>query len=122
MAFTERITGNKTINVFATANNTPPEMQLWASILELAINDYVTGKISGSFNEDYRSAEEWIFHGDTRNISNFETVCAIFNMDPVNVRKAIETDPINIKQRLISKVKKRDLSCTTTQPSTTTSD
>ena len=48
---------------------TTPETLLWLSVLELAVNDYIQGVITGSHTDDYRSAREWIY-GENQNYSN----------------------------------------------------
>lgn len=98
-----RIKGGADVKMF-----TPPEMALWASVLELALNDYVTGIVTGSFTDEFRSAKEWIF-GENQTASNsFETVCLVFNLNPDLTRKALQKDPLNIKLRLAGKSKKRE--------------
>ena len=86
----------------------PPEMQLWASMMELAISDYINGAISGSFTDDYRSAKEWIFGAEQVALNSFNSICLVFNLDPDLTRKALREDPINIKLRLTGKAKKRE--------------
>ena len=94
--------------------NYPPEMTMWASMMDLALNDYVNGVITGSFNEHYQSANEWIFGEDQNYINSFNSICYIFNIDPDSARIALKADPVNIKQRLLGKFKKKGDVCTTT--------
>lgn len=85
----------------------PAEVSLWASVLELAISDYVNGAITGCYIDDYRSAKEWIFGGEQSAVNSFESICLVFGLDADTTRKALLNDPINIKLRLTGKAKKR---------------
>ena len=87
---------------------TPPEMNLWSSMMELAVMDYVNGALTGSFNDDYRSAKEWIFGPNQVAINSFDSICLLFNLDPDLTRKALRNDPLSIKLRLTGKTKKRE--------------
>ena len=85
----------------------PPEMALWVSVIELSLHDYTNGRITGSHNDEFHSAKEWIFGQDQNCINSFNSICYLFSIDPDCARKAIEADPINVKLRLVGKLKKR---------------
>lgn len=89
--------------------STTPETLLWLSVLELAVSDYIQGLITGSHTDDFRSAREWIY-GENQNYPNsFESICLLLGFNPETTRKALQTDPVNIKLRLAGKSKKREL-------------
>ena len=81
----------------------PPEGSLWLAVLELAINDYITGTTTGRHTDEYRSAKEWIFGESQSAINSFDSICLLFNMSPDLTRKALHDDPFNIKLRLAGK-------------------
>jgi hypothetical protein len=87
----------------------PPEMALWASAIELALHDYTNGRITGSHNDDYHSAKDWIFRDDQNYVNSFDSICYLFNINPDSARQAIEADPVNVKLRLVGKMKKREI-------------
>lgn len=87
----------------------PPEMALWASVIELALHDYTNGRITGSHTDDYHSAEKWIFDKDQNYVNSFDSICYLFNINPDSARQAIEADPVNVKLRLVGKMKKREI-------------
>jgi hypothetical protein len=98
-----RDTGNRFVKA-----TYPPEMAMWASMLELAINDYVTGASSNYGNEHFRSAYRWIFSEDQNYINSFDSICILFNINPDKTRKALLADPAIIKARLSGKDKKKE--------------
>lgn len=87
----------------------PPEMAMWASVIELALHDYTNGRITGSHNDDFKSAERWIFGKDQNYVNSFDSICYLFNINPDSARQAIEADPVNVKLRLVGKMKKREI-------------
>jgi hypothetical protein len=92
----------------------PPELTLWASMMDLALNDYTSGIVTGSHTEHYQSAKDWIFGVDQNYPTSFDSICYLFNINPDAAKVAIKTDPVNIKLRLAGKFKRRNRECTTT--------
>lgn len=84
-------------------SNYPPELSLWASVLELAINDYTLGMMQGGKRTDFYSAKEWIFCGDKKAVNSFNNICLLFNLDSDSVREALLKDPISVRFRLAGK-------------------
>ena len=84
-------------------SNYPPELSLWASVLELAINDYTQGIIGGGKKTDYYSAKEWIFNGDDKALNSFNNICLLFNLDSDSVRETLISNPILVRYRLAGK-------------------
>jgi hypothetical protein len=98
-----RDTGNRYVKA-----NYPSEMALWASTLELAINDYVSGITAGFGNDNYKSAHRWIFAEDQNYINSFDSICMLFNINPDKTRMALLSDATGVKERLTGKSKKKE--------------
>ena len=84
-------------------SNYPPEFSLWASVMELAINDYTLGMLQGEKRTDFYSAKEWIFNGDIKAMNSFNNICLLFNLDSDSVRGALLNNPILVRIRLAGK-------------------
>lgn len=83
-----------------TRSSYQPELNLWASILELAIIDF-TSKIY----DERESARAWIFSDDTMRATSFDSVCSVLNVNPDRLKKLLLDDPMAIRFRMAGKAK-----------------
>lgn len=84
-------------------SNYPAELSLWASVLELAINDYTLGVMQQGTMSDFISAKDWIFFGDDLSVNSFNNICLLFNLDSDSVREILLKDPMTVRFRLSGK-------------------
>lgn len=77
-----------------------PELNLWASILELAIIDF-TSKL----HEERESARAWIFSDDTTRATSFDSVCSVLDINPNRLKKMMLADPMAIRFRMVGRAK-----------------
>jgi hypothetical protein len=77
-----------------------PEINLWASVLELALIDF-----SSVLKDERENARDWIFAKDQKPINSFDSICLLFKIDPNFARAELLKDPIAIRHRLTGKPK-----------------
>ena len=77
-----------------------PELNLWASILELAIIDYTS-----KYYSERENASAWIFSDDKNRATSFDSICELFDINPNRLRKTLLADPMVIRNRISGKSK-----------------
>lgn len=66
-----------------------PAKKLFYAILNYAISDYINGLKHSTYNEDFRTAKNWLFNDTHDSQPTLDVVCEILNVDKAPLRRAV---------------------------------